>query len=202
MPLAEWADRLRFWIMETDRASTFYSGIIFDYRQIAGSLQVAPTLDQVASRAQGNAGFIRRATALALRHPRPLGFLSRFKVGTAGGGKRGLDIKQSGLFPIVEVARALALESSLGPPSTLDRLRRVAARPEWSEPATALIQVFKSLQQFRLQSHMNALEEGLTVSDVLEPKALDRLTRLHIKDDFRVLYTVLDEIAFRFGLHR
>jgi hypothetical protein len=129
----------------------------------------------------GNAGFIRRATALALRHPRPLGFLNGFKVRTEAGGKRGIGIKQSGLFPIIEVARAEALDSSLGLPSTLDRLRRGAARPDWSEMGKSADSGVQVNATGSASGAYDCARGGPHGHDSLEPKALDRLTRLHIK---------------------
>jgi CBS domain-containing protein len=202
MGISEWANRLSSWIDEPDRAAAFFTGIAFDYRHIAGQLQVADTFDRVILRAQRNFRFIRRAAALALRHPSTLGSFNRLKTARDGRGRRGLDLKQSGLFPIIEIARALALGLSINTPATLDRLRGIALDPEWSESAKTLIQVFQSMQRARLQAQVTQLEKGQPASDLLEPGALHRLTRLHLRDDFRVLQTVLDDVAFQLEIRR
>jgi CBS domain-containing protein len=140
---------------------------------------------------------------MALLHPPTLKSFNRFKITKEGDSRRGLDIKQSGLFPIVEIARALVLGLSIdSSPSTLDRLRRISEVPEWSEAAITLIQVFNSLQRVRLQAQITQFDDELPASDRLDPSSLDRLTRLHLKDDFRVLQTVLNDIAFRLEIRR
>lgn len=43
---------------------------------------------------------------------------------------------------------------------------------------------------------------GLPANDLLVPGQLDRLTQLHLRDAFRVLRSVLDELAYRLELVR
>lgn len=201
MSLGNWLSRLDQWIAEPDRLYTFLSEIVFDYRQIGGTLCVVAELDRMTGTAASNPRFIKRLGAIAIEHRSPLGLFGRLKPIEVGG-QRVLDIKKTGLFPVVEAARALALGSGVTAPSTLERLRRVAQDPEWSYGSTSLTQVFKAMQQVRFQHQAQQLDAGLPPDDLVKPEQLDRLTRLHMKDAFRVLRSTLDHLANQLDLVR
>lgn len=202
MSVTAWLNRLDQWMAEPDRLYTFLAGIVFDYRQIAGTLNVEPELDRMTAKAANNPLFIKRLCALAIAHQSPLGLFGRLQTVEVGGGHRRLDIKETGLFPITEMARALALGLGVAVPSTFERLRRMAEDPEWSDASTSMTQVFKTMQQVRFQHQVQLLEAGLPADDLVVVERLDRLTRLHLKDAFQVLRSVLDQLAYRLDLVR
>ena len=199
MSLELWLARLDQWMLEPDLQHSFLSGIMFDYRQIAGPLDVIPELNQRTAKAASNPHFIKRMGRLALAHQSPLGMLDRLRH-AAGARGRVLDVKETGLFPTTEMARTLALRLGVSAPSTLERLRRVAEDPEWLEAGTSLTQVFKAMQQVRFQHQARQFDAGLPPDDLVMPEELDRLNRLHLKDSFRVLRSTLDQCAYRLEL--
>jgi CBS domain-containing protein len=199
MSLENWLSRLDHWMSEPDRLHTFSVGIMFDYRQIAGNLGVIPELDRMAVKAPSTFRFIKCMGRLALAHESPLGIFDRLRhVGRVG--RRMLDIKETGLFPITEMARTLALRAGVAAPSTLERLRRVAEDPEWFDASTSLTQVFKAMQQIRFQHQARQFDAGLPPDDLLTTEELDRLNRILLKDAFRVLRSTLDQCAYRLEL--
>jgi CBS domain-containing protein len=201
MSLGEWLGRLDQWMAEPDLLYSFSSGIVFDYRQIGGTFNVVPELDRMTGKAARNSKFIRRLGSLALAHNSPLGLFGGVRTIKVDSGQGVLDIKKAGLFPVTEMARALALSLGFALPSTLERLRRVAENPEWME-AASLTQVFKAMQQVRFRHQANQRHAGLTADDLIVPRQLDRLTQLHLRDSFRVLSSVLDELSYRLDLVR
>lgn len=201
MSIEVWLNRLDQWMAAPDQLYSFLSGIVFDYRQIAGNLSVVPALDRVAGKAASNSQFIKRLGALAIAHPSPIGLFGRLKTVEVGG-QRTLDIKEKGLFPITETARTLALNSGIAAPSTRERLRRVEEDAEWSDACKSLIHVFWALQQVRFQHQAQQLEVGTAADDLVVVENLDRLTRLHVRDTFRVLHSVMDRFAYRLDLLR
>jgi CBS domain-containing protein len=202
MSVGDWLGRLDQWMSEPDRLYGFLSGVVFDYRRIAGTLNIVPDLDRMAKKAASNFQFVKRLGGLAIAHKTPLGPLGRLKTTNASGRPRTLDIKETGLFPIIEMARALALSSGFAVPSTLRRLRQVGDDPEWSDASGSLIQVFKTMQQVRFQHQVRQLDAGVPVDDLVVLGQLDRFTRLQVRDAFGVLRSVLDEFAYRFDLKR
>ena len=72
MSLENWLSRIDQWMSEPDRLHSFLSGIMFDYRQIAGSLDVVPDLDRMTAKAASNPRFIKRMGGLARAHQSPL----------------------------------------------------------------------------------------------------------------------------------
>ncbi|HEX2421341.1 MAG TPA: DUF294 nucleotidyltransferase-like domain-containing protein [Acidimicrobiia bacterium] len=200
MSIGDWLYRLDQWMAEPDRLYGFFSGIVFDYRRIAGTLEIVPELDRMARKAAKDFHFVKRLAELAIAHPSPLLPLGRLRTTNAGGGRRTLDIKETGLFPITEMARALALGSGVAVPSTLQRLRWAGNDTEWSEASASLIQVFKTMQQVRLQHQVRQLHAGWPADDLIVPGQLDRLTLLQLRDAFRVLRAVMGDLAYRLDL--
>ncbi len=200
MSIGDWLSRVDQWMAEPDRLYGFYSGIVFDYRRISGTLDIVPELDRMAKKAARDIHFVKRLSGLAVAHPSPLLPFGRLRTRDAGGGRRALDIKDTGLFPITEMARALTLGSGVEVPSTLQRLRRVGDDPEWSEASASLIQVFKTMQHVRLQHQVWQRDAGTPADDLIVPGQLDRLTSLQLRDAFRVLRAVMGELAYRLDL--
>ncbi|MDP9495997.1 MAG: DUF294 nucleotidyltransferase-like domain-containing protein, partial [Actinomycetota bacterium] len=192
MSVGNWLGRLDQWMAEPDRLYGFLSGIVFDYRRVAGTLNIVPELDRMAKKAASKFQFVKRLSGLAIAHKTPLRPLGRLRTTSAGGGPPTLDIKETGLFPIIEMARALALSSGVAVPSTLQRLRQIGDDQEWSDASASLIQVFRTMQHVRFQHQVRQLDAGVPVDDLVVPVQLDRLTRLQLRDAFRVLRSVLD----------
>lgn len=144
MSLGEWLGRLDPWMAEPDILYSFLSGIVFDYRQIGGTFSVVPTRSH---HWEGGAQLrVSQEARFSCSRPQVApGLLGGIRTTKVDRGQRTLDIKKAGLFPVTETARALALASGVADPSTLERLRRVAENPEWSEVSASLTQVFKSM---------------------------------------------------------
>lgn len=202
MSLPAWLDRLDRWIASPDRPNVFLTGIVFDYRQIAGPLDVVSRIDPVIVKAGTDSRFVRRMNALALAHKSPLGFGGRLKAVETSGRLRLLDFKKYGLLPVTELARALAVGSGLSLRSTMDRLRRVAEDPEWSDAGASLAQVFRFMQHVRFRHQVSQQEAGLPPDDLVPTRTLDRLTRIQLRDAFSILRLVQNEVAFRWGITR
>lgn len=71
----------------------------------------------------------------------------------------------------------------------------MAENPEWSDACKSLAQVFKTMQQVRLQNQVQRLELRLPANDLVPVDELDRLTRLHLRNAFRVLRSVSYQLA-------
>lgn len=125
---------------------------MFDYRQVAGTLNIVPELDRLIGRVDSNTGFIRRQAALAVASKPPLSLWGQLRTPHSGGSHHAIDIKESGLFPVIEMARALALTAGITAPSTLDRLHGVAEQKEWSDTCASLEEVFRVFQQVRVRN--------------------------------------------------
>ena len=80
MSVGDWLGRLDQWMSEPDRLYGFLSGIVFDYRRIAGTLNIVPDLDRMAKKAASNFQFVKRLGGLAIAHKTPLGQLGRLRT--------------------------------------------------------------------------------------------------------------------------
>src|SRR2546428_1102058 len=73
--LLNWQFRFRRWMSDPGRIGGAFSGIAFDYRPVAGPLDVRPALDDVIREAPNNPQFIRHLARLAIHSGPPTGFL-------------------------------------------------------------------------------------------------------------------------------
>ena len=113
---SEWADRFRGWIVDPTPQALVEAGIFFDFRRVAGRLDV-DRLQSVATGAREQPIFLRAVVQQALRFAPPKMLLLRLR-----GGSSTVDLKKQGISPIVFLARALALEVGTSVRGTLDRL--------------------------------------------------------------------------------
>src|SRR5207249_10573962 len=107
--LGQWKDRFKGWMADPSRVGSAFTGIAFDYRPIAGPLEVRGPLDEVIRSAPRHTDFIRHLSRLAVDGRPPTGFLKDAVVEARGISAVTLDIKHSGINLITNLARVLAI---------------------------------------------------------------------------------------------
>ncbi len=156
------------------------ASICFDFRQVAGDLDVVPPLQDIMRRAQRHDRFLGGLSDLGADIRSPLGFRQRLSGP--------VDVKKSGLLPIQNLARYYAFNSGFTPATTLERLLAVEeAGVHGSESARSLREAFVSLSHLRLRHHANAIRAGRTLDDVVDTERLRPLTRASLQEALRVV---------------
>jgi CBS domain-containing protein len=125
--IGEWSLRFRRWMQDPSRMGSAFSGIAFDYRPIAGSLEVQRVLDSAIRTAPGERDFIRHLGHLAVGSRLPTGFTKDRVVESKGKSALSLDVKHGGITPITNIARVRAVMTGLTENRTLRRLHEVTA---------------------------------------------------------------------------
>jgi CBS domain-containing protein len=198
-----WEERFWGWIREPARVGRAFVGIAFDYRRVAGPLDVEPVLDDVIRRSAGEGQFVRQLAALAVDAHPPVGILADAVVHARGKRAPSLDVKQSGIAPITNIARVLAVESGITENRTLRRLAGVtAAGLMEQETLEGLQEAFDLLWQVRVERQSRAVEEGETPDDLVRPSWLGPLTRQALREAFRVIDRTADRLAAGLGIRR
>ena len=118
-----WENQLERWIDKRERHASEIVAVVFDFRQVAGTLEIAAILDRIVRGAAGDAGFMRRLAAQALEHQPPAGHFRGFVVEGSGAHAGSLDLKHGGIVPITDIARFHAVSAGISAHRTLDRLR-------------------------------------------------------------------------------
>lgn len=201
--IEEWQGRFRGWIADPGRSGSAFTGIAFDYRPIAGPLEVRTALDDVIRAAHHESQFLRHLARGAIEGRPPTGFMKDSVIEARGTSAVALDVKHGGITPITNVARALAISSGLVENRTLRRLREVAMVERITEETRrGLEEAFRLLWQIRLEHQARQVRTGAPRDDLVDPRTLGPLTRQGLKEAFRLIERVQDALAAQLGLGR
>ncbi|MEY2667656.1 MAG: hypothetical protein RJA59_294, partial [Pseudomonadota bacterium] len=114
--MEEWRARYRSRILQPSQQGLLEAAIFFDFRRVAGRLDLEPLQDEVAE-ARDQPIFLRAMTAEALRFAPPQMLLLRMR-----GESSVVDLKKQGISPIVLLARCYGLEVGTRARHTIDRI--------------------------------------------------------------------------------
>jgi CBS domain-containing protein len=199
----EWEYRFRRWMRDPSRMGSAFSGIAFDYRPVAGPLEVKPLLDNVIRTAPDEPEFIRHLGRLAIGSRPPRGFTKDTVVESKGKSAQTLDVKHGGITLITNIARVRAVMAGLTEIRTLRRLHEVAALGQMDEEdCKGLEEAFRLLWQIRLEHQTRAVREGREPDDLVRPATLGPLARQGLKEAFRMIEREQDRLATELGLRR
>ncbi len=199
----EWGVRFRRWMQDPSRMGSAFSEIAFDYRPIAGPLEVQRVLDSAIRTAPGERDFIRHLGHLAVGSRPPTGFTKDAVVESKGKSALTLDIKHGGITLITNIARVRAVMAGLTENRTLRRLHEVTALGRMDEErCRGLEEAFRLLWQIRLEHQTRQVRDGAAPDDLVDPASLGPLARQGIKEAFRMIEREQDALATELGLRR
>ena len=156
------------------------AAITFDFRHVAGRLEIVPQLEDVVRQAPRYARFLAGLAELATEIRTPLGFRQRL-TGP-------VDLKVSGLRPIQNLARYYAFAAGLTPHTTTERLTAVQeAGGEGAASAQGLREAFASMSALRFQHHAEAMRAGRRAEDAVDTTQLRPLAKVELQEAFRVV---------------
>lgn len=195
MPLAAWKRQFTNWIEEPEESALVDAANFFDFRRIAGTLDLEP-LDEAIARAAKNRIFLARMAKNALGFRPPLGLFHRIREKPAG-----VDLKKGGIIPIVAIARVCALALGIRARGTVDRLARAAGNPEGVsiEGADTLGEAFRFLLHLRLAHQLRSHREGRPIDNSVRLEELSALERRHLKETFVEIAEVQQALEVRYG---
>ncbi len=176
-------------IQETDRCALPEAGPLFDLRGVHEDMSFAETLRLHVSEAiDGNRHFLRRMARVGQHDRPPLGFLREYVVDKRGQYQNQLDLRSSGLSPLVHGARVLALEQGLTVTNTLTRLAELAVRGVLKDRfAGDLRAAFGFITLLRISRHLEARAAGREPDSHLDPASLNAVQRKMLKESFAVI---------------
>jgi CBS domain-containing protein len=160
------------------------AAVAFDFRHVAGGLEVTPPLVAVLRDAREHPGFLaqlaRTATDLPPAIPHRF-FMKRWE-------RQEVDLKKGGVVPIANLARFHALANGITISSTLDRL--VAAEALGAidkETAQSLREAFAIICQVRLDHQAQQIRGGLRPDNLIRPEELLPLARAELREAFHAI---------------
>ena len=191
-PQSIWHKYFRQWVDSPKPQALMYSSIFFDLLTVHGDESLlADVRQKMLAKTVTNSLFIAHLSRNALQLRPPLGFFRGFVLVESGDNEKALDLKHNGIAPIVDLARIYALQEGVAAVCTIERLKQVAGTPSLTESsARNLIDAFEFLGHLRLVHQAELIQEGKEPSNFMNPKAISKLEREHLKDAFKVIKTL------------
>lgn len=193
LSLPAFEDRFRSWMAAPDPAALLDAAIFFDFRRVAGPLDLEP-LDHLLDGAAETQMFLGHLAASAAAFRPPLRAFHRIVVKDGA-----VDLKRGAVGPVVALARVYGLAAGGRTRATLDRLATAAAAGVLSrEGAENLSEAFRFVVNQRLDAQLDELAAGRPMDNQVELDRLAPLERHHLKDTLVAIRDALDGLEFTY----
>lgn len=199
-PLSVWREYFRKWVDVPDPKALMLASVFFDMRPIAGDMEIFNTLQaEVKKRASGNRIFLAYMVSNALTHQPPLGLFRNLVVIHGGEHNNTLDLKHTGVVPLVDLARIYALDAGIEATNTHDRLQAAGdAKIISNDGARDLIDALEFLGLTRLHHQARQIRDGAKADNYLQPQELSSFERSHLRDAFSVVKSMQAAASARY----
>jgi CBS domain-containing protein len=195
-----WKGCFSQWINQASPEDLRNCTVFFDFRSLVGASELAEQLraflnnEILRSRA-----FLRHLATNARYNGPPLGFLRTLVVEKIGEHKDQLNLKMSGLVPVVDALRVFALSKQINATNTLQRLELVRSRQLLSnEMAADIREAFGLILFLRMNEHLRQKEKNLEPNDYINPKVLPKLQKKSLIEAFHVIRDLQGELKAHF----
>jgi CBS domain-containing protein len=198
----EWKAAFDRWMADIGSEGSEATSIMFDYRRVAGPLDIEPVLDEVIRTGPDrHPQFVRQLARRALDRDPPTGFVRDFVVESSGEHAGRLDVKEGGIRIVSSLARVHAIRAGRSDKRTIDRLRAAAkAGVLTDESARGLEESYRLLWDVRLEHQVAQVRAGERPDDHVDPKALGPLARTSLKGAFRLIAGEQKAVALDVGI--
>jgi len=198
-----WRGYYRNWIDTPEPMALMYSSIFFDLTTVHGEASYLKDIRRkMLKKTQKSTLFLAHLTNNALNLRPPLGFFRDFVLVHDGEHNDTLDLKHNGIAPVVDLARIYALSEGISEVNTIERLKRAAGTPSLSKSgADELIDAYEFLGMLRIKHQARQIKNNQPADNFLSPKDISKLEREHLKDAFKVIQTMQNNLQsyYRIG---
>lgn len=202
LPRRQWADHFERWTSAPDPKALMLTCVFFDLRAIHGQSALLDTLrHDVLRRTQGNSLFLAHMVGNALQHQPPLGLFKGIATIRSGEHKGTVDLKHTGVVPIVDLARVYALAGGNAAVNTHDRLLDAASGGAISEQsARDLRDALEFLAFMRIQHQARQIAADEAPDNFLRLEELSNFERTQLKDAFTVVQSLQSVLGHRYRM--
>lgn len=190
-----WVAAARQWEQHSDGpGALLLSSMLADSRPITG-LKLGRKLQKRIRKVPESPQFRRRMLQEALVRRPPIGFVRDFVVESDGAHKGELDLKRRGLGPVVALSRWLAICTATPIAPTQERLAAGAAAGLLTlDESEQLQRAHEQMYELLFEAEVEALRAGRAPSTYVDPRALDTLTRRHLRESFKAIDRVQERL--------
>jgi CBS domain-containing protein len=199
-PRRVWAQYFHKWVNQPEPMALMLTCVFFDQRAIHGQAELLDSLRRdVLARTKGNSLFLAYMVSNALKHRPPLGLFGQISMIRSGENAHTIDLKHSGIVPIVDLARVYALAGGVAVANTHDRLAVAAQAGEVSaQSARDLRDALEFLGKLRIAHQARQTRQHQAPDNFLALDELSNLERSHLKDAFSVVQTLQEVLGQRY----
>jgi len=203
-PRRRWAEYFARWTGQPDPKSLMLTCVFFDLRAVHGNAALLDELRRdVLQQTKGNTIFLAYMVGNALTHVPPLGMFKGISTIRSGEHKGTIDLKHTGVVPIVDLARVYALAGGDNAVNTHDRLLSAAAGGAISEQsARDLRDALEFLAFTRIQHQARQIAAGQSPDNYLNPDDISNFERTQLKDAFTVVQSLQSVLGQRYQAGR
>ncbi len=203
-PLKKWRQYFHRWIDQPDPKALMLTCVFFDQRFVYGRQQLLDTLrTEVLERTRSQRLFLAFMVGNAIMHQPPLNWLGNLSLIKGGEHDGTIDLKHTGIVPIIDLARVYALAGGSPAVNTRERLENAAASGEISEQRVRdLLDALEYLSTLRLQHQARRMSDGHAADNYLRPDELSNFERGHLKEAFAVVKSLQGALAHRYPMSR
>lgn len=200
-PRRVWAEYFQKWVDQPKPKALMLTCVFFDLRAIHGKAELLEGLrQQVVKHTKGNSLFLAHMVSNALKHRPPLGMFGQITLGKNGDNPHTIDLKHTGIVPIVDLARVYALAAGVMVANTHDRLEVSSQAGEVSEQsARDLRDALEFLGKIRIAHQARQMAQGKAPDNFLALEELSNFERSHLKNAFAVVQTLQGVLGQRYS---
>jgi len=194
----EWEAAFSDWIQQPLESCVYRATSLFDLRPVHGDCRLVQRLARhIHSEEDRHPRFVPLLLEDSMANLPPLTFFRDLVVDDEGGYREVLDLLRATLQPIVDIARALALDCGRQAPTTLDRLTMLT--PEDDDAARLIEETAAAFRNALYHRARTGLTTGTDGSRV-DPAKLTRLEQNLLKSGFRTVLRLMEYTGRRYGL--
>ncbi len=186
-----WRERVEGWVRKSRPDDLMSVDIFFDLRAVHGNAELATDLANDAYRIGSQVvEFAKLLAASNAGFPNPVGLFGRFRTEEGR-----VDLKMSGLFPIVSAARVLSIRHNVVKRSTPDRLAGIRALGIGGDTdLDRLTRAHRTILGTILGQQVVDMDTGIPPSNKVEIKRLSRTEQTDLRDALSALADI-DELV-------
>lgn len=196
-PVRVWREYFADWIATPNPMAQMLASVMFDLRPISGASELFDSvMAETLGKASANSIFVAHMISNALKHTPPLNLFGGLAMIRSGEHKDMLDLKLSGVVPIVDLARIYSLQGKLEITNTRARLLAAQeARIISKTGARDLIDAYDLIAETRLRHQVSLVRGGDKPSNFMPPGDLSELERSHLRNAFVVVKTMQSSLG-------
>lgn len=177
-----WRAEIDRWIREADGKDILNIDIFIDFQPVHGDAVLAQEVrGHLIEHAAKSPRFLKLLAESTAEMSTPVGLFGQFRL-TEGR----LDLKMSGLLPLVSAVRVLSVKHRIEATSTRERLQGLAAG---GSLPTGDIRAYSEMHELMIgllmRQQLLDIKAGIKVSNRINPQILDRDEKARLKEGFK-----------------